>query len=483
MSLADESGRKTILDMADEPEGNESGNISSSADLEREKQKTNEFVAEGNTALYQVFIQNYNEYDKGIRQKLNAVSSDGNRKKYDLCQADKCVEFIETYRDSEYVVVAIILCVFEYVSLVDLPELRKVFIKYLPRAERAEQEGSVQNVNGDPYLSINTLAGVIGGKRFDTEDGQSCISLGENSKQALSNVMDSFPPLRDTIVSGLIQVHEEYKYRTIFNVFQMAAAFARVSSFDIGYADRYIFPRLCSDSRNTGMLGILMYKLYEDGAAREMTGRILLKWLDSNSKWLWRPVCMTFSFLAEAGINASFEKALERAVCGRIRDFKCRDLKFTASILMQSQAFRDMMARVFQSLFNKADGQEERQFLATIYLRLLRYCYFRVDKKFRELPLVACDTVAQQRLLSPLIGLLMSKYHMRKQLYLILEAYIKEISGYRFSPQMINHIAAYFYILAGTEETYQRDMMDFLRRCEGAAARQIYDRLQKKYRN
>ena len=362
MSLVDESDGKAVLDIMDDPEENENENINSSADLEREKQKTNGFIVEGNAAQFQVFIQHYNEYDKGIKQILNAVSSDGNRKKYDLCQADKCVEFIETYRDSEYVVVAIILCVFEFVSLADLPDLRKIFVKYLPKAERIDQEKSGQNVNGDPYLSIDTLTGVIGGRRFDTKDGQSCISLGENSKQALINVMDSFPALRDTIVSGLIHVHEVYQCRTMFNVYQMAVAFARVSSFDIEYADRHIFPRLCSDSRNTGLLGILMYKLYEDDSAREMTDSILLRWLSSDGKWLWRPVCMVFSFLTEAGSNVSFETALERAICRRIQDFKASDLTFMASILMQSMAFREMMARVFQSLIIEADKQEKSCF-------------------------------------------------------------------------------------------------------------------------
>lgn len=479
MGSIDESDEKPVSDIADEPEENE--NVNSSEELEKEKQKTNEFVAEGNMAQYQIFIQNYNEYDKGIRQILNAVSADGNRKKYDLCQADKCVEFVETYRDSEYVAVAVILCVFEFVSLAALPELRKVFIKNLPKVERPGQEESVHIINGDPYLSIDTLTGVIGGQRFAMKDGQTCISLGENSKQALFNVMDLFPALRDTIVSGLIQAYESYQCRTALSIYQMATAFARVSSFDIEYAEQHIFPQLCSDSGNTGLLGILMCKLYEDDSTRKMTHSILSRRLGSDGKWWWRPVCITYSFLAESDNHVSFETALERALCRRIQDFKADDLLFMASILMQSMAFREMTARVFHSLFQEADQQDKKLVLASIYLRLLRYCYFRVNKKFNKLPLAACDTGTQQKLLSPLLGQIMSRYALRKQHYAILAAYIKEISDYGFPSYIINHIAAHFYYLAGTEKSNRRDVMDFLDRCEGAAARRIYERLQKKY--
>lgn len=481
MSLVDGSGEEIVLDIADETEEKENENINSPADLEREKQKTNEFIAQGNTGQNLFFIQNYNEYDQGIKHILNAVSSDGSRKKYDLCQADKCVEFIETYRDSEYVVVAIILCVFEFVSLVELAELRKIFIKYLPKAERADQEENKRSETGDPYLSIDTLTGVIGGKRFNTEEGQACVSLGENSKQALINVMDSFPALRDALISGLLQVYESYKSRAVFNAYQMVTAFARVSSFDIDYADRRIFPRLCADSRNTGLLGTLMYKLYGDDAAEKTVQSILLRWLRSDNKWLWRPVCMTFSYLTNEGNAVPFGTALEREIFGRIQNFNVGDLKFMASVLMQSMAFREMAARIFHNLFKEADTQEKKQFLASIYLRLLRYCYFYVNKRRKELPLVACDTGTQQKLLSPLLRQFMFRYYLRKQLYVILEAYIKEVSQYRYSTDMINHIAAYFYILAGTEKGNQQGVMDFLCHCGGTMAQQIYDRLLRKY--
>ena len=95
--------------------------------------------------------------------------------------------------------------------------------------------------------------------------------------------------------------------------------------------------------------------------------------------------------------------------------------------------------------------------------------------------MVACDTKTQQKLLWPLLRQLMAKYHLRKQLYVILEAYIKEISKYRLSPYMINHIAAHFYYLAGKEKDNRQEVIDFLCRCEGVAAQQIFDRLQKKY--
>lgn len=71
----------------------------------------------------------------------------------------------------------------------------------------------------------------------------------------------------------------------------------------------------------------------------------------------------------------------------------------------------------------------------------------------------------------------MSLYQLRKQLFIILDAYLKELSTYQYSESVINHISAYFYNISLTGTEYQQDIIDFLKHCPCKAAQQIFNRL------
>lgn len=478
MSMADENDEKVVRGEVEEPEDNDE--VGSSAELEKKKQITNEYNVEGNTAQKQFFVQNLNMVYK---QMPREAAADKSPKKYDLRQPEECSEFIEKYKNSDYVAVAIILCTFEAVSLGDLSNLQEELLKYLPKVERSGDEGEIeQDIRRNPYLSLNTLLSVIGGKRFIAVEGQTCTGLGENSKQALVNLMEQFPSLRRPIISWLIHVNEVYKYNTTFDAYQIATAFARVISLDVADAEMRIFPRLYSEPKNAGLLGILMYKLYGDALIQESVQTIILQWIKSESTWLWKPVCLVYSYLKQDGrIDISFESALGRVISKRFGRFKGNDLAFISLILVQSEAFRTMLAKVIHDTYLKANAREGRITVAVQYIKLVRSCYYLVNRACMELPLVACDTKQQQDFLAPLVEQVMSEYRLRKQLYVILEAYMKEISDYNCSDGTINHVAAYFYNIASSDFDFQQDVLYFIQNCRCRASQKIYERLKKAY--
>lgn len=472
---------KENTDKMQQEAAEENEDVDNSFDLEQRKRTANEFNVEGNAAHTQIFIQNLSTLNANYKQSAEQSDSKLSEKSYDLRNSEECSEFVEKYRDSEYLVMAIILSTFEVVTVGDVPDLREKVMEYLPVTEILDKEETEEHRSQwDPYISLNTILTVIGGKRFVREDGQPCVGLGEGSSRALSHILSQFPMLKNPIVSWLIHVNEIYKYRTAFDAYQIATAFARVISLDIVDARRSIFPQLYTNPDNAGLLGILAYKLYEDIVLRKDAESIILQWIGSDGVWLWRSACLAFFALLENGDDgdgASFEMNLKRTISKRILCFKRNDLIFTAELLIQSKHFRTMIANVLYYVFSRANDREKRLRVVQIYINLIRRCYYLVNDSFMELPLVVCDTKQQQEYLAGIISQLMSVYRLRKQLYAILRAYLKELSGYDFSEKVINYICAYFYNMASSDEAYQQDVLEYLKMCRNRAARQIYDKL------
>lgn len=454
----------------------------SSAQLEENKQKmVNEFSAQGNTAQTQIFIQNLNGAISDLFKNSVSIPSYTQEKKYDLRNKEECTAFVEKYRDSQYLAVAIILSTFEAVALGDLPDLEKQLMDYLPHAETLNNEEKAARSQWDPYISLNTILAVIKGKRFDAKDGRSYTGLGKDSDQALFNILEQFPILRQSIIAWLIHLHEMYQYHTSFDAYQIMKAFARVISVDITDAKARIFPRLCTNPNNAGLLGNLAYQLYGDMTLREDMEEVIGQWLKSDGIWLWKPACMAYAFLAEEDKHFSFEGNLERAIGKRVLYLDGSDLNFLARLLRQYTKLRMMLVRILYNTYNKADTREERLRVAQMYINLVRRSYYQVDSSFVLLPLVACDKKQQQEYLAPIIRQVMSVYRLRKQMYAILKAYMEEISGYKFSMNTINYISAYFYNMASSDLTYRQDVLHFLRNCENKAAMRIYERLCQTY--
>lgn len=470
---------KEKIDGKVQEELDENAEVENSDELEQKKKVTNEFNAEGNTAGTQIFIQNLGAFNASNVKEAEMIKVKvSDNKKYDLKNQDDCTEFVEKFKDGEYLAVAIILSTFEAVVLGDIPDLKESLMKYLPESEEVNSEGVVlHSTSRNPYLSLNTILAVIGGQRFDTEDGQHCVCLEVNSKQALNNILELFPVLRSSIVSWLIHLSEVYKYRTSFDIYQIATAFARVVLLDINDAKRRIFPKLYTNPNNAGLLGLLVYKLYEDTIWKEETENIILYWIKSDNEWLWKPACLAYSYFSENEKSFSYEAMLIKVLGRKLLYFKNSDFSFVVMLLFQSKNFRTMITAVFHKSYDKADTREKKEALVQCYIRLLKFGYYRVNKTFIELPLIVCDTKRQQEYLAQIVAKVMSVYRFRRQLYAILKAYLKEISYYDFSLKLINHISAYFYNMGNGDFVYRQDIMEFLKNCHNKAAEQIYTRL------
>lgn len=482
MSYEDADKNERIIEEPDEKE-----TVDSASDLKQEKHIKNKFYAEGNTAQQQIFIQNLNwssQYQEQNQKKDHYAKTS---KKYDLRDVRQCTEFIETYGNSEYLAAAIILSTFEVVTLTDFSDLQETLMKYLPtveapeRDETRETETTVSTLN--PYISIDTVMAVIGGKRYVAEDGKICIGLGNDSKKALFHILEQFPRLRNAIVSWLIRVNETYQYQTYFDAYQITTAFARIASFDITDAEKHIFESLCSNPINAGLLGNLICKLYKEKGTKEDAEHILMRWIRSDSVWLWKPACLSYSFLAEDQVPVSFESDLRESICGKMMHFNRHDWLYISVLLMNSLAIRSLFADVFSDTYGRLKSGDDREFLAQKYINLIRRGYYRVSDSKMELPLVACDTQKQQESLRQITTKVMSVYRLRKQLYIILEAYLKELSLYHFSERMVNHITAYFYLMASDDMSYLRDILFFLYKCDCIVSNQIYMKLQNIYRD
>ena len=106
MHILEEEQEKSEFEEIDEEE-----NLAE--DLIRRKQKINQFNVEGNEALNQTNIQTLNlKVNYTIKQEKEAVNKEV-KKIYNLRKKDDCIKFVEKYKNSDYLAMAIILCVFE----------------------------------------------------------------------------------------------------------------------------------------------------------------------------------------------------------------------------------------------------------------------------------------------------------------------------------------------------------------------------------
>lgn len=478
MNPIDEINEKVDEIENEKEEKSDNKTIDNSDALAHEKRKENEFNVEGNTAQFQIFVQNLSNLN-AFNPNANTVNIKSNSKEsYNLCNLEECIAFIEGYKDGEYLAIAIILSAFEVVFLGDLPDLKSSLMEYIPRIKPPEKENAEKYISqNDPYLSLNSIIAVIGGKRFVVESDQQYVGLGENSKQALLNIWEQFPDLRTSIISWLIHINKIHEYRTTFDIYQMATAFARIISLDFIDAQKRIFPQMYSNANNAGLLGILAYKLYESVELNHNMNTLLLEWIHSDSNWLWKSACLTYLYFLDDNKVFSLESSLKKVIWKKLQYLNRNNIKFIAILMSRAKEFRLMCASILSTSFIRADSREKKISIANIYIELVRRSYYLVNKTFIELPLVSCDTKEQQRCLLPIITQVMSTYQLRKQLYIILEAYIKELSNYQFSTSVINHLAGYFYSMFINCIEYQQDVLTFLRRCQCKVAQQIYERL------
>lgn len=468
---ADEGQTETAKEA--ENKGIEKEAAESLSDLTRKKHAEKEFWAENNLAQTQIFINSMDgNLNFGHKQTTETLKSPKEGKRYNLQKQDECAEFVEAYRDGEYLAVALILCTFEAVVVGDLPELQLKMLNCLPVTNTEDGEENAQP-RQDPYLSLNTILEVIGGKRFTMGDEQTCIGLGDGSAEALKHMMEQFPMLRNVIVRWLIQLNDNYKYRTSFDARQIAVAFARMISLDMYDAKRRIFPQLYSNADNAELLGTVLYLLYQDMEHRADAENILRQWMRSGGKWLWKSACMTCFFL-EKDQQVIYKEDLKKTIQKNMLFFQRRDWAFVVELLFDSRYFRTLFAEIFRDAYDESNNRTSRKIWAGEYVDLVRRCYYKVNHNRMELPLVVCDTRWQQQCLAPMIKMAMTDYYLRKQLYLILEAYLEELSNDTYSETTLKHLDAYFYNMASVMPEYLEDIQYFLRKCQNKVAKQIY---------
>lgn len=449
--------------------------------LEQAKREANEFNAENNTAQNQVFIQDIgaggftiNYYGQNMVPFTSKLPVD---KKYDLQKKEECIEFINEFKNSEYFTAAAVLCIFESVVLADLSDLQAKLKEHLPKEEIYDSNGKeISTTKKNPYIALDSIMTVIRGKKFTTENGWQCVSLGQNSKQALNNMLEQFPVLQKAFLDFFIQLLDDYKYRSFFYEPQIARTLANIMSFGTTI-DKYneIFMFLYKNSYNAYLSGRLLYNLYMIKTKEKELKRLIFQWLSFDKAWLWRAVCFCYMLFPENDKSLFLEKELQSALSVKIFSFSNADYDFTSRLLIHSKAFRTMFCNVFYNSYKESKTTFEKEKLAQIYVKLVKYNYYRVNSNFRELPLVACDTKQQQVFLRDILEKIMLEYHLRKSMYNILKFYLKELSGYDFSQKVIMHLAAFFFNMSITGKDYKEDVIDFLKECDNKAAGQIVD--------
>lgn len=457
---------------------NSNEEIDNSDELEQKKREANEFNADNNRAENQIFIQDMGTGGFTVNyyaQKSVPVISDlPVKEKFDLRKQEDCIHFIEAFKNTEFFLTAVILCVFDAVPLSDLPALISVLVRCLPAEEPSDPEepGSLKK---DPFLAVNSILTVIGGEVFKTETGKQCISMGENHAQALIHVLEQFPALQESVSKFIVQITETDQYHTAFYDHQVALFLVEMTALHVMDVENKILPILYEKSHNMNLLAVYVYRLLFDRSRQETADVLIYQWLQSDIEWMWKAVCYCFALFHENNRPFEQEQQLKKMLQNKILNFRAGDLNFIAELSMQAICFRDLICNVIGNKYRRLESNSNRKRLAQLYVNLIREGYYRVSASFMALPFVACDTKTQQECLTPILEKVMTEYRFRKQIYAILKAYLKEVSQYNYSDKLINHIAAYVYNLSLAGQEYKEDLMDFLKGCHCKASKQILD--------
>lgn len=471
----------TEIEEMDIEKNNDNEDINDSEELEEKKREVNQFNIERNSAQNQIFIQDIgaggftvNYYAAKMEPIVSKLPVE---KRFDLRKQEECIEFVETFKDTEYFTTAVLLCIFEAVILTDLSDLRAKLDSCLPQnyqSNTGNEEASTV-LKDNSYTSLNSIFTVIGANKLVTEDGKLCVSIGENSIQALINMLEQFPVIHNLFVNFIILMTQDNRYHTIFYDSQLASSFSESWSAEVIDLRNSIYPELCANPENAYLLGNFVYKLYKK---RERDGKaILWQCLTLEKTWLWRVVSYAYILFEKNNIAFPFEKEFRALLVKKVNYLRKNDFYFLAELLIQSEYFRDMICCVFSSAYKRAGKREKQNVIAQTYVYLVRRGYYRVNSFFIRLPLVACDTKQQQLYLVDILERVMSDYHLRKQMYVILKAYLKELSQYHFSQTEIKHIAAFCYNMSSSNEEYREDIKEMLQECGSKVAKRVADLL------
>lgn len=480
MMLENENAQDDIeIEESDNEKDNEE--INDSEELEEKKREVNEFNLERNSAQNQIFIHDVgsggftvNYYAAKMEPIVSKLPVE---KTFDLRKQEECIEFVENFKDTEYFTTAVLLCIFEAVVLTDLSDLRIKLESCLPqkRVSNTDDKEACAEIKETSYISLNSIFSVIGANKLVTEDGKLCVSIGENSVQALINMLEQFPLIQNLFINFSIVMTQDSKYHTLFYDSQLASSFSESWSAEVIDWRNRLYPELCLNPENAYLLGNCVYKLYKK---REWDAKyILWQCLNLEKKWLWRVVSYAYILFEKNNIPFPFEKEFKTLLVKKVTYYRKSDFYFFAQLLIQSEYFRNCICCVFASAYKRATTREKQRIIAQGYIYLVRQSYYRVNSFFIRLPLVACDTRQQQTYLVDILQRVMTDYYLRRQMYVILKAYLKELSQYHFSEIEIKHIAAFCCNMSSSNEDYGEDIKGMLQECGSEAAKQVSDLL------
>lgn len=205
---------------------------------------------------------------------------------------------------------------------------------------------------------------------------------------------------------------------------------------------------------------------------------IVLKWMESESNWLWKAALLVCLHTYDRDINVQLHEAMACTIKKRMFGFRNADLRFIVLFVGDSGNVRKVMAFVFGDLYRSGSARG-KEYLAVIYLKMIRYGYYQVNKNSIDLPFVTCNSKEEISNIRLVLAFIMTRYDLYCQLRWILQAYLEEISGYDVSCETLNYITAFFYVLAKDDYDYQRDILLFLSELKGRTAKSIYTNLMK----
>ena len=443
--------------------------FASSEDLEEKKQKLSEFNAHDNYAQEQIFIQDLGTGGVHIHYHGLKEESGEGEKKYDLREKKDCIEFIEKYFFTENFVLAIILLAFNSVYIEDITDLKKKVQKCFEERDNKEQTEQKK------YVAIDTVLKMIGGQKVELDNKQICLNLEDESGTAFRNMLEQFPDLQQVILGLLFMVANDKKYYKTFYIDREISLLAKMIDCCGTMTINEIIPALHQNNNNICLLaGYVNWMIMEN--KREYAQQLIKQWLSDTRGWFWMPVSLVYVLQAETEQSCNDENSLEKILANKITYLTKRNGFFLAQLLIQSKKLQILICRIFYRLFQQADNYGKRKDIAKQYLRLIRMCYYQVDKVKYDLPLVVCERLEQHRQLKKILWIVMEEYSFRRQLYIILQAYLKEISEYSVSQETIKYISAYFCNMY-QDESYREDVISFLKDNQNAVSNMILERL------
>lgn len=440
-------------------------------ELEKEKREVNEFRVEHNDVQNQMNIQSAGTVNYYINKMTSIKPKPVKGESYNLQKQEALIKFVEKYKDTDYFIVAFILCVFEAVHIEDLQDLKMKLVHCLTEGNYQSQknEDEAEKKIVDLYTSMDSIISVIQGQYY-RDDKESYVSLGKEYLDGLAILLEQFPGMRNILLLFIDSVLKENQYHSSFYECQIIVLLKYLYVKKIVDVEKKILPLLYSKSINVTLLGGLFHELYVNEDTHDNAKYTVSKWLQISQGWLWKSAAIVYVFLKDEANVCDFEKKLEKVIMDRIKRGKNVDIFFLAELLMYSEAFCLIVCRAIHKLYV---NEPSNKTITYVYVKLVRYCYYSVNKDSIRLPLVACSTKEQIQALEGIIGSVMADYRLRKQIYFILQAYIKELSRYDYTPSLIKHIAAFCHALSRGESIYEKDIIETIKRCPKKIANEI----------